>query len=80
MQTSACPHIVTPSNATFTVSSSFNMDSGREDTTEEKRQSKLNDEEKYTESLEIEKRLKKEIAGDFLHAGEEMLFINSKVS
>ena len=28
----------------------------------------------------IEKRLKKETAGDFLHAGEEMLFINSKVS
>ena len=33
-----------------------------------------------TENKEIEKRLKKEIAGDFLHAGEEMLFINSKVS
>ena len=33
-----------------------------------------------TESIEIEKWLKKEIAGDFLRAGEEMLFINSKVS
>ena len=33
-----------------------------------------------TESKEIEKRLKKEIAGDFLQAGKEMLFINSKVS
>ena len=41
---------------------------------------KLKDEEKYTESKEIEKRPKKEIVGDFLHAGEEMLFINSKVS
>ena len=33
-----------------------------------------------TESIEIEKRLKKGIAGDFLRAGEEMLFVNSKVS
>ena len=31
------------------------------------------------QSVEKEKRLKKEIR-DFLHAGEEMLFINSKVS
>ena len=33
-----------------------------------------------TESIEIEKWLKKEIAGYFLRAGKEMLFINSKVS
>ena len=34
------PLYVTPSNATFTVSSSINMDSGGKDTAEEKRQSK----------------------------------------
>ena len=50
------------------------MYSGSEDTVEEKRQDvfKLNDEEKHTESIEIEKQPKKEIR-DFLHAGKEML-------
>ena len=33
-----------------------------------------------TESVEIEKRLKKGIAGDFLCTDEEMLFVDSKVS
>ena len=41
-----CSHIITPSNATFTVSSSFNMNSGGEDTAEEERQSKLDVKEK----------------------------------
>lgn len=45
------------------VSSSFNMDSGGEDTVKEKSRIKdvFNDEEKGTESIEIEKQLKKEI-------------------
>ena len=57
------------------------MDSEGNDTAEEKAKDvfKLDDEEKHTESTEKDKQLKKEIR-DFLHAGEEMLFINSKVS
>ena len=48
-------HIVTPSNhATFTVSCSFNMDSGGEDNTEKKRQSKLDDEKTYRECRDRE--------------------------
>ena len=65
-----------------TFSSSINMYSGSEGTVEEKRQDvfKLNDEKKHTESIEKEKRPKKEI-GDFLHAGKERYaVINSKVS
>ena len=61
------PHIITPPmpcSPTLPVSSSFNMDSGGEDTAEEKRHSNLDDEEN-TESIEIEKQLKKKIAGDF---------------
>lgn len=34
-------------------------------------------EEKHTESIEMEKWLKKEI-GNFLHAGKEMLLVDSK--
>ena len=67
-------HTITLSNATFTVSNSFNMDSCGEDTAKEIRQSKLDDEVKQ-ESIEIEKWLKKEVAGDFLLADEEMLFV-----
>ena len=48
------------------------MDSDGEDTIEDKRQSKLDDEEKYTKSIQKEKQLKKEIAGDFVRAGEEL--------
>ena len=33
-----------------------------------------------TDSKEIEKQLKKEISGDFLQAGKEILFIDSKVN
>ena len=33
-----------------------------------------------TDSIKIEKQLKKETARDFLHADEEMLFVDSKVS
>ena len=33
-----------------------------------------------TEIVAIEKRLKKEVAGDFLCTGGEMLFIDNKVS
>ena len=47
-------------NATFTVSSSFNMDSGSENTVLEKRQSKLDDEEKHRKHRE-RKMVKKEI-------------------
>ena len=42
------------SNATFTASSSFNMDSSGKDTAEEKRQSKLDDEEKHWECRDRE--------------------------
>ena len=56
------------------------MDSHGKDTTEEKSKDvfRLNNEEKHTESVEIEKRLKK--IRDFLCAGEEVLFVDSKVS
>ena len=79
MQTSAHTSSHAPSNATFTVFSSFNMDSGGEDTTEEKGKVSLMM-KRNTESIEIEKQLKKEIARGLLRAGEEMLFINSKVN
>ena len=46
-------------------------------TPEEKRLSKLDGK---AESVEREKQLKKEIAGNFLCAGEEMLFVDSKVN
>ena len=50
-------HIVTPSNhATFTVSCSFNMNSGGENNTEKKRQSKLGNEKKHTENEMAEER------------------------
>ena len=73
MQTSV--HIVTPSKATFNVSSSFNKHSGGKDIAEEKRQSKLDNQEKHRERTG--KQQKKEIAGDFLCTGEEMLFVVS---
>ena len=59
------PHIVTPSNATFTVSSSLNMDSGGKDTAEEKGKASSMS-KRRTESVEIEKQLKKEMTRDFL--------------
>ena len=67
-------------NATFTVSSSFNMDSGGKNTAEEKGNLVSLMMKRNTVSVEIEKRLKKETARDFLCAYEEMLFVNSKVS
>ena len=54
-----------PINATFTVSGSFNTGKVSLMT------------KRHTESVEIEKWLKKEIVRDFLHAGEEILFVNS---
>ena len=51
------------------------MDSAGKDTAEEKRQSKLDDEEKHRECRDRE--MAEEIARDLC---EEMLFVNSKVS
>ena len=47
-------------------------------TPEKKRLSKLDSKEK--QSVEREKQLKKEIVGNFLCAGEKMLFVDSKVN
>ena len=64
MQTSALAHIVTLSNSTFTFSSSFNMDSGGEDTVEEKGKVSLTM-KRNTDTVEIEKQLKKRLLETF---------------
>ena len=70
-----------PCFPTLPVSNSFNMDSGSEAMIVLRRKGVVSlTMKRNTESVEIEKRLKKEIAVDFLRVGKEMLFADSKVS
>ena len=62
------------SKATFTVSSSFNMDSCGEDTAKKKRQSKLDDEVKHRECRD-RKMAEERDCRRLLLADEEMLFV-----